>query len=69
MGNKCFEVIENKEIMRLQLVFNEKPDADTRLILKRNGFRWSPKNGSWQRQLTQNAKDALKSVIEELEER
>lgn len=67
--NKYFKVVENTEIMRLQLVFNEKPDADTRLILKRNGFRWSPKNGSWQRQLTQNAKNALKSVIEEMEER
>mgnify|MGYP003371851693 CR=1 FL=1 len=67
--NKYFKVVENTEIMRLQLMFNEKPDADTRLILKRNGFRWSPKNGSWQRQLTQNAKDALKSVIEEMEER
>ncbi len=50
-------------------MFNEKPDADTRLILKRNGFRWSPKNGSWQRQLTPNARYALKSVIEALEER
>lgn len=66
--HKYFKVVENTEIMRLQLMFKEKPDADTRLILKRNGFRWSPKNGSWQRQLTQNAKYALKSVIEELEE-
>lgn len=67
--NKYFKVVENTEIMRLQLMFNEKPDADTRLILKRNGFRWSPKNGSWQRQLTPNARYALKSVIEALEER
>lgn len=67
--NKHFKVVENTEIMRLQLMFNEKPDADTRLILKRNGFRWSPKNGSWQRQLTPNARYALKSVIEALEER
>lgn len=67
--NKYFKVVENTEIMRLQLMFDEKPDADTRSILKRNGFRWSPKNGSWQRQLTPNARYALKSVIEALEER
>lgn len=61
-----FEVIENADIMRLQLRFNSKPDADTRTVLKQNGFRWSPSNGVWQRQLTDNAKFALKRVIEEL---
>lgn len=61
-----FEVIENADIMRLQLRFDSKPDADTRTVLKQNGFRWSPSNGVWQRQLTDNAKFALKRVIEEL---
>lgn len=61
-----FEVIENADIMRLQLRFDGKPDADIRAILKQNGFRWSPSNGVWQRQLTDNAKFALKRVIEEL---
>lgn len=61
-----FEVIENAEIMRLQLRFDGKPDADTRTVLKQNGFRWSPSNGVWQRQLTDNAKFALKRVIKEL---
>lgn len=61
-----FEVVENADIMRLQLRFSSKPDADTRAILKQNGFRWSPSNGVWQRQLTENAKFALKRVIEKL---
>lgn len=61
-----FEVIENADIMRLQLRFDGKPDADTRTVLKQNGFRWSPSNGVWQRQLTDNAKFALKRVIKEL---
>lgn len=61
-----FEVIENADIMRLQLRFDGKPDADTRTVLKQNGFRWSPYNGVWQRQLTDNAKFALERVIEEL---
>lgn len=61
-----FKVVENAEIMRLQLIFDGKPDADTRAVLKKNGFKWSPSNTAWQRQLTQNAKYALKRVIEEL---
>lgn len=64
-----FEIIENADIMRLQLRFDGKPDADTRTVLKQNGFRWSPSNGVWQRQLTDNAKFALERVIEELKVR
>ena len=41
----------NKDDNRVQLFFDGKPDADIRTILKRNGFRWSPYNGCWQRQL------------------
>lgn len=61
-----FKVVENAEIMRLQLIFDGKPDADTRAVLKKNGFKWSPSNTAWQRQLTQNAKYAVKQVIDEL---
>lgn len=61
-----FKVVENAEIMRLQLFFDDKPDADTRAVLKKRGFRWSPSNGAWQRQLTDNAKYALTRIIEEL---
>lgn len=64
-----FEIIENADIMRLQLRFDGKPNADTRAVLKQNGFRWSPSNGVWQRQLTDNAKFALERVIEELKAR
>ena len=45
----------NQPDNRLQIFFDEKPDADTREILKGNGFRWSPKAGAWQRQLNDNA--------------
>jgi len=40
---------------RLQIFFDEKPDADTRDKLKEYGFKWSPSAGAWQRQLTDNA--------------
>lgn len=65
--NQFFKVVENTELMRLQLIFEDKPDEEIRDILKRNGFKWSPKNVCWQRQLTGNAKYSLKQVIEELE--
>ena len=54
--------------MRLQLIFEGIPDQKTRDILKQYGFRWSPKNSCWQRQLTNNAKYALKAIIKTLDE-
>ena len=62
-----FRVVENAEIMRLQLFFGGKPDAETRELLKKNGFRFAPTQGNaWQRQLTDNAKRALQRVIDEM---
>ena len=40
---------------RLQIFFEEKPDAAIREELKGNGFRWSPHAEAWQRQLNDNA--------------
>lgn len=48
--------------IQVQLVFDGKPEDGTRERLKANGFRWSPKNGAWQRQLTDNARRALKAL-------
>lgn len=45
----------NQTDNRLQIFFDEKPDADTRKTLGGNGFHWSPKAGAWQRQLNDNA--------------
>ena len=49
------KVEANTEANRLQIFFEEKPDEAARAELKGNGFRWSPKEGAWQRQLTSNA--------------
>ncbi len=65
--NKFCKVVENTEIMRLQLIFDGKPEPEVRDILKSNGFKWAPSQSAWQRQLTNNARYALKSVMEELE--
>ena len=65
--NEYFRTVENAEIMRLQLFFDGKPEAEVRDILKKNGFRWSRKNNCWQRQLTDNARYSLERVKKELE--
>lgn len=49
------KVVANHEENRLQILFNEKPDENMRTKLKSHGFRWSPRNQAWQRQLTNNA--------------
>ena len=65
--NKFFKVVENTESMRLQLLFDEKPEPEVREVLRRNGFRWAPSQEAWQRQLNNNARYALERVKEQLE--
>lgn len=64
INGESAEVVRNKEEMRLQLVFDGKPDEKTRGILKSNGFRWAPSNMAWQRLLNNNAEWALKRIAE-----
>ncbi|MDR1892833.1 MAG: hypothetical protein LBQ48_07490 [Oscillospiraceae bacterium] len=45
----------NKELDRLQLFFDERPNENQRAILKASGFKWAPSQDAWQRQLTDNA--------------
>lgn len=59
-------VVENTEAMRIQLIFDGKPDVTVREILKRNGFRWAPSQNAWQRQLNSNGKYAAKTVLRQL---
>ena len=48
---------------RLQILFDKIPEDSKRKELKSSGFRWSPKNKAWQRQLTSNALYAAKRVL------
>lgn len=48
---------------RLQILFDRIPEDDKRKELKTSGFRWSPKNKAWQRQLTPHALSAAKRVL------
>lgn len=48
---------------RIQIIFDGKPDDETRGKLKGRGFRWAPSQGAWQRQLTDNAIYAARSIL------
>lgn len=61
------EVVENADAMRIQLIFDGKPDEATRELLKHNGFHWSPTFSAWQRQLNDNGIYATKKVLEKLQ--
>ena len=54
--------------MRIQLFFEGKPEPEVRDVLKGEAFKWSPRNGCWQRQLTDNARAATRRVIKKLKE-
>jgi len=57
INGESAKVVRNKEVMRLQLIFDGKPETKTREILKSNGFRWAPSNTAWQRLLNNNAQN------------
>lgn len=48
---------------RLRLCYDGKPDSATITLLKQCGFKWSPSNMAWQRQLTDNAYYAASRVL------
>ena len=49
------EVKMNRQANRLQVFFGEKPDRDICSAMRHGGFKWAPRVGAWQRQLTDNA--------------
>ena len=51
------------ENARVYLKFNGKPSDETISVLKKNAFKWSPKNQRWQRQTTANGVNGLKKVL------
>ena len=57
------EVIANYDADRLQIFFDQKPDAEKRASLKKAAFKWSPRFSAWQRQLTCNAFRAAQSLV------
>jgi hypothetical protein len=60
-------LVENTDAARIQLVFQSKPEEKVRALLKSHGFRWSPIEGAWQRQLNNAGIYAANQVIAKME--
>ena len=56
------EVKMDREINRLQVFFDAKPDRESCSAMRHEGFRWAPSVGAWQRQLNDNAIRAAKGL-------
>jgi hypothetical protein len=56
-------IVENAEANRLQMIFDGKPSDTIRQLLKSHGFRWSPTEGAWQRQLSNAAIWAASRIV------
>lgn len=57
------KAIHNKEINRIQLLFDGKPSPDIRNELKHNGFHWSRYEGAWQREFNKRTIFVTKNLI------
>ena len=51
------------DLDRILIAHDEKPDADMRDKLKSHAFRWSRRNGAWQRRITKNTVYALVEIF------
>lgn len=57
--NSNYRIEYDTQEDRVKIIFNGMPSAQAREWLKKNGFRWSPRNKAWQRQITDNARRAV----------
>lgn len=62
-----YTLVENAEIGRIQFIFDDKPDEETRSLLKSWGFKWAPSQGAWQRMLNNNGRFAARQVQAKLD--
>ena len=68
-GVHGIEFENNQDDQRVRLTFDGKPNAETRSTLKRNGFKWSPKNSAWQRNNNEAGHGAVKRALESLKDK
>lgn len=66
LHNSGVRVFENAADNRIQLFFPGKPESTVRDMLKRQGFRWSPNAGAWQRHLNSAGRHAAQYVLTQL---
>ncbi len=62
------KVIHNKEINRIQFIFDDKPDEKIREILKHYGFKWARTEGAWQRLFNKNGIYTTRYILDKMED-
>lgn len=60
------KAIHNKDINRIQLIFDGIPDENIRTALKSKGFHWSRREGAWQREFNENTIKATNILIKDV---
>lgn len=65
---KGYTLRENTDICRIQFIFDGKPDDEVRSLLKSHGFKWSPREGAWQRLLNDNARSAADRIARTIDD-
>ena len=53
---------------RYRFLFSDKPSQEVIGKMKEHGYKWSPANKAWQRQITPNAAYSTKKLLDELEQ-
>ena len=61
-------LIDSVEHNRLQIFFPDKPSAEVRTQLKQQGFRWSRRQGCWQRHRSKTATYQAERIVREYNE-
>lgn len=60
------KAVHNKDINRIQLIFDGKPDEEIRKQLKRHGFHWSRNEGAWQREFNSRTIWVTETLIRDI---
>jgi len=61
-----FRITEHPDDNRIRFIFAKRPSKDVTSKMKRAGFRWSRKNGAWQRQLNNAGRHAAERMAKKL---
>lgn len=61
-----YKITEDVEENRILFTFDAIPNEDTRSLLKRNGFKWSPTRSAWVRMLTNQARYSTTLILRTL---
>lgn len=60
------KIIRNKDINRIQILFNDIPSENIRNELKHKGFHWSRREGAWQREFNEQTIKVTTALVKDV---